>query len=40
MLATLADLGERFGGVEAYPGQVGLTDDELQALRLALIDER
>jgi protein-tyrosine phosphatase len=40
MLATLADLDERYGGVEEYlRQQVGLTDDELQALRSALVGE-
>jgi protein-tyrosine phosphatase len=40
MLATLADLDARFGGVEPYLRQIGLAGDELQALRFALIDGR
>jgi len=40
MRTTLADIEERFGGVEAYLRQVGLIDDEFQALRSALLDER
>jgi protein-tyrosine phosphatase len=40
MLATLTDIEARFGGVEAYLREVGLTDGELAALRLALVGER
>jgi protein-tyrosine phosphatase len=40
MLATLTDLDERFGGVETYLRQIGLSDDDLQALRAALVHER
>jgi protein-tyrosine phosphatase len=40
MLATLTDLDERYGGVEAYLRLIGLTDPELQSLRAALVDER
>jgi protein-tyrosine phosphatase len=40
MLATLADLDARFGGVEAYLRQIGLADDQIDALRSALVDER
>lgn len=40
MLATLTDLDERYGGVEAYLRLIGLTDQELEALRTALTDER
>ena len=37
MLATLADLDARYGGFEAYLRQIGLTSDELDALRAALV---
>lgn len=39
MLDTLADLDERYGGVEAYLRQIGLTVDELAALRAALVED-
>jgi protein-tyrosine phosphatase len=39
MLDTLADLDERYGGVEAYVRQIGLTVDELAVLRAALLEE-
>lgn len=39
MLATLACLDERYGGVEAYLRLIGLTIDELAALRAALLED-
>ena len=38
MLDTLKYLGERYGGVEAYVRSTGVTDDDIAALRAALVD--
>lgn len=39
MLDTLADLDERYGGIEAYVRQVGLTVDALASLRATLLED-
>ena len=38
MLDTLKYLGERYGGVEAYVRSTSVTDDDIAALRAALVD--
>ena len=38
MLDTLNYLDEQYGGVEAYVRSIGVTDDDIAALRAALID--
>ncbi len=40
MLATLADIDERFGGVDAYLRQIGVTAAEVESLRAALVEGR
>ena len=38
MLVTLTYIDERYGGVEAYVRSTGVTDDDISALRAALVD--
>ena len=38
MLDTLGYLEEQYGGVEAYVRSTGVTDDDIAALRAALVD--
>ena len=38
MLDTLRYLDERYGGIEAYVRSTGVTDDDIAALRAALVD--
>ena len=38
MLDTLTYIDERYGGVEAYVRSTGVTDDDIAALRAALVD--
>ena len=38
MLDTLSYLGERYGGVEGYVRAIGLTQDQIDSLRAALVE--
>ena len=38
MLDTLEYLDDRHGGIEAFVRSVGVTDDEIAALRAALVE--